>query len=398
MNPEIDVEALLRKAPQPQPPAELLARLEEQIQLEPGHSSQSGRGNLPDMWRRLWFPLTGLVGLTAVLVILFVAGHAAGTRVLGQSVEALRQVRTFRVIERVRSGPSLPVIKNKSKRSMDWPNYHTTLHPLNPMVETHHWFQADPSGVSEGKTHSVSPTREVWRDGNVVLELNRQTGERGLKLNSSRTMFAGIANPLVNQAEARLKDVTRRVPEMTPELAARYWVGEWRWRFNGSVHIQRFWIDRANHLPARIQVWQTEWPEIAPEVLIQEWEFTDYNVPFGPETFQFEATADDLAPLGITREQLATLPQTVFSMRITGDAGMPMQCTLKDRRGNRVVSGTLPLTIVHDRNGDLSYTARFEDGREHNVGIMVNDSAMSTLAHAIIGRITDTETSMEGSR
>ncbi|MSU62885.1 MAG: anti-sigma factor [Pedosphaera sp.] len=392
MNSELNIEEMLRRAPRPTPPAGLLTDLERQIQPpfpEPGQSSA-----WKALLRRFWVPTIGLAGAFAAIIIVAVAWHLSTTRTVAESVQALARVKSFRVIERVRSGPGKPVIKDKTKRSVEWPNYHTSMHPGNPFAETQHWFQADPATPFQGKTHSVSERQESWRSGNLVLKVDRQTGEREVRLDSSRTIFAGIAAPIIANANIRISEATG-LDHITPELAARFWVGEVRYKFNDAEHITRIWIDRQSHLVVRVQQLGTEWPEVESEVLLQEWEFIEFDTDFPPQTFELEVTEEDLAPLGITKEELAKLSTTAFSMHLTGDAGAEVEGFVADDSGRRAVRGKLPLAFVHTRVGNLSYEFLMVDRKARSFGLSVNNSNMSTVAAGIVGKLTDSESSME---
>jgi hypothetical protein len=164
-------------------------------------------------------------------------------------------------------------------------------------------------------------------------------------------------------------------------------VGEAKSKFNGAEHICRVWINRANNLPLRIQWWGTEWPEVAPRVLTQEWEFTDFDAEFPADTFAFEATDADLAPLGITRIDLDKLPATAFSVRLDGVKGAEVVGTIKDQAGVREVRGTLPFAFVHSPVGDAKLDFRMADGKKRNFAISVNGTSMNTVASRIVGTV-----------
>ena len=213
-------------------------------------------------------------------------------------------------------------------------------------------------------TRTSTPEVDIWRAGNVILTVARSTGEREVTLDSSQTMFAGIANSLLANRDTAFRQVpAREAPELPAALAASVWVGEAKSKFNGVEHICRVWINRANDLPLRIQWWGTEWPEIAPRVLVQEWEFTDFDAEFPADTFAFEVTDADLAPLGITRSDLDKLPASAFSVRLDGVNGAEVVGTVKDCAGGREVKGTLPFSFVHNPSGDAELDFRMVDGK-----------------------------------
>jgi hypothetical protein len=384
MSNEPNVEALLRRTPQPEAPADLLSCLERQMHLP----APAARSVPRTFWQRLWLPATSLVGAAAAVALILSLSTAGTTRTLAASVSEFAKLKSFRVIERVRSGPAKPVIKDKTKRSQDWPNYLTSIHPGNPLVENQHWFKYDSRVPNQGVTRTITPQSDIWRAGNVILTVNRETGERAVTLDSSQTMFAGIANSLLSMQDTTFKQVNpAQVPELPAALRGMVWVGEASRKFNGAEHICRVWINRANNLPLRIQWWDTEWPEVAPRVLTQEWEFTDFDAEFPADTFTFEVTDADLKPLGIIRSDLDKLPATAFSVRLDGVRGAEVSGTVKDQSGVREVKGQLPFAFVHSPMGDAKLDFRMVDGKQRNFGISVNETAMSTVASRIVGTV-----------
>jgi len=384
MSNEHNVEALLRRTPPPEPPVDLLPCLERQMHLPAPATRPVSRG----FWHRLWLPATSLAGAAAAVALVLSLWTAGTTRTLAASVSEFMKLKSFRVIERVRGGPARPVIKDKSQQPQNWPNYLTPIHPDNPFVENQHWFKYDPRTPNQGLTRTRTPQTDIWRDGNVILTVNRATGEREVTLDSAQTMFAGIANSLLGNRDTAFREVPRReAPDLPPALAASVWVGEATRTFNGAMHICRVWINRANDLPLRIQWWGTEWPEFAPRVLLQEWEFTDFNAEFPTDTFAFEVTDADLAPLGITRSELDKMPATAFSVRLDGVSGAKVVGTVKDEAGVRDVKGTLPFAFVQNPAGDVKLDFRMVDGKQRNFGISVNGTAMNTVASRIVGTV-----------
>jgi hypothetical protein len=384
MSNELNVEELLRRTPQPEPPADLLPRMEQQMELPQPREKLGLHGS----WRRLWLPVTSLAGATALVVLALSVWNAGTTRTLAASFTELTKVRSFRVIERVRSGPGKPVIKDKRKRPQDWPNYLTSLHPENPLAEKEHWFKYDPHTPNQGMTRTRTPQVDIWHAGNVVLTVDRSTGEREVSLDSSRTMFAGIANSILANRDTALHEVSeRQMPELIPAQAAALWVGEASSKFNGAKQYFRVWLNRTNNLPVRTQWWRTEWPEVAPRVLVQEWEYTDFNVEFPEDIFAFELTDADLAPLGITRSELERLPATAFSVHLDGVSGSEVVGTVKDGAGVREVKGRLPFAFVHNPMGDAKLDFRMADGQKCNFGIAVNGIAMNTITSRIVGTV-----------
>jgi hypothetical protein len=384
MSNEHNVEELLRRTPQPEPPANLLPFLEHQIHLPPPQRMPVRQG----FWRRFWLPATSLAGAAAVVALVLSLSDASTSRTLAASVTELTRIKSFRVIERVRSGPGKPVIKDKRKRPQDWPNYLTSIHPGNPFVEKQHWFKYDPQTPNQGMTRTSTPEMDIWRAGNVILTVNRSTGEREVTLDSSQSAFAGIASSVMANRDTSFRKLPARdVPELPAALAASVWVGEARTKFNGAEQIFRVWINQTNDLPLRTQWWGSEWPEVAPRVLVQEWEYTDFDAEFPADTFAFELTDADLAPLGITHKELKSLPATAFSVRLNGVTGAEVAGTVKDQAGVREVKGKLPFAFVHNPVGDARLDFHMVDRKPRNFGISVNGTAMNTVAARIVGTV-----------
>ncbi len=384
MNTELPLEEILRRAPQPSAPARLAADLLADIRLPVRAPQPAPR----PLWLRLWLPATGLAGAAAVLILVLVFSGAGSSRLVAQSLEALAKVKSFHVTERIRSGPGKPVIKDNSLGPQIWPNYTTSIHPDNPLVESQHWFRYDPANPTQGRTRTESDRREKWQAGNIVLEVDRQTGAREVRLDSSATMFAGIAAPLVGSANGSFTEIDpRKLPDFPAELAATVSVNETRVKMGDEVEFFRVWVDRQSGLPLRFQRWGTEWPEIAPEVLLQEFVFSDFDTDFPDATFAFAPTEADLAPLGLTTTQLAQLPNNAFSVRVIGTAGQDVSGTLTDGSGVREVRGRLPFSFVHAPVGDVKLAFRMVDGQKHNFGAVINGNSMETVTARISGEV-----------
>lgn len=384
MNTDLPVEEILRRAPSPATPARLAADLLADIRL-PARAPQPAPRKL---WLRLWLPATGLAGAAAALILVLIFSGAGSSRLVAQSLEALARVKSFHVTERIRSGPGKPVIKDKSLGPQVWPNYTTSIHPDNPLVESQHWFRYDPANPTQGRTRTESDRQEKWQAGNVVLEVDRQTGKREVRLDSSSTMFASIAAPLAGVAQGHYAEIDpHKAPGFPVELADRVSVNEERVKLGDEVEFYRVWVDRQTSLPLRIQRWGTEWPEIAPEVLLQEFVFSDFDTDFPDATFTFAPTEADLAPLGLTTTQLAQLPNNAFSVRVIGTAGQEVTGTLTDGNGVREVRGRLPFSFVHAPAGDVKLAFRMVDGQKHNFGAVINGNSMETVTARISGEV-----------
>jgi hypothetical protein len=399
-----DLETLLRSAPRPEPPPQLLAALEAQLDASfaPAPAAAPARPRR-SFWRRAWLPLTGLVGTAAAVILGVVLLGTGTTRALAQSLEALTKVKSFRVVERVRSGPGKPVIHDPAKPPQNSPNYLTGLHPGNPFVEIQHWFRADTSAPGQGLIYTASERSRKWQAGNIILEINEKTGQREVQLNSSHTMFGGIANPIVMGAQGRKGFVElnpAKVPDLPAKLAATVGVFEFRYSFEMSgvreENIERVWIERATQRPLRVQFWGTVWPDIAPEVLLQEYIFSDFDADLPDSIFAFTPTDADLAPFGLTAAELAPLPKNAFSVGLTGEAGAEITGTVKDKNGTREIHGRLPFGFVHVPAGDVSYDFRMVDGKKRSFGAAINGTRMSTITSRIRGEVTAKGTSIQG--
>jgi hypothetical protein len=201
-------------------------------------------------------------------------------------------------------------------------------------------------------------------------------------------MFAGIANSLVNNRDAHFKILNPdQVPGLPPEQRATLWVGELRYSFNNEKNIMRVWVNRTNNLPARIQFWETLWPEIAPEILVQEYEFTDFDANFPASTFVLDLTDADLKPLGITSRQLRQMPPATFSVHLTGEAGAEIVGQIIDHAGVQEVKGHLPFSFIHVVNGDCRIKLQMADGQSRNFGASLNNCNIATITARLEGKI-----------
>ena len=398
MNPlsDSDLERVLRHAPVPPPPARLLAELERGLDTHlpaPGPlAAPAPRPRRPSRAFRLWLPLTGLAGVfAAALAWTFLYLGAGSANVFAESLGALQRVKSFHVIERTRSGPAQTVLKDPKINPNTWPNYATSQHPANPLVETRHWFKADPDHPRSGFTRSSAPEREVWRAGNVELAVDRGSGRRRLSLTTGDRLFASLSSVSLHDGD---DDGSREVHPAG--ASADVVVYEKRYHQNGETIILRLWVDRASRLPRRLQFLSPDFPAYAPEVVLQEYEFLDYDAEFPRETFAFEVTDEDLRTLGLTRADWAELDRSAVSFHLDGEAGLEIRGTLKDRSGTREISGRLPFAFVHVPRGKLTFQLDATDGQRHYLGLRFNSSNMGTSARRLVGELSDAGNSVRG--
>jgi len=197
---ESDLERVLRHAPVPSPSRALLSALERDLELHLPAAAPEAPDRAPRRSRdrstrlRLWIPLSGMFGALVTCLCVFAWISAGSADVFAETLGALQRVKSFRVVERTRAGPAHAVVKDPGKmKPFLWPNYATSRHPANPLVETTHWFKADPAHPGSGFTRSVSPERETWRARNVELVVDRGSGARRLSLSKGERLFASVS-------------------------------------------------------------------------------------------------------------------------------------------------------------------------------------------------------------
>jgi hypothetical protein len=363
MNTLPDLEALLRKAPHPEPPEELFTMLQKQIHL-PAPPQVKPRTTLPQLWRRFWLPMTGLASAMVIAVIFLTFMSASSSRSLADTLRLLNTVKSFHLVYKLRNGPAQPASGGGT----------TPNHPDNPFEISEFWFQQDSDLPLHARMRTISRQQDVWREDNRVLTIDRQTGARSFQLNNSRFDFAGQGFwNLSSLAETwKLHEVSAsKMPGASPRMAQDFWFAECR--APEQKMIYRMWMARTNQLPARIQSWSTAFPQIASEVLLQECEFSDFNATFPDQTFAFEITSEDLASLGLTRAELDGLSEKAMSIQLVGAAGTEIVGTLADDAGTRQIKGNLPFTIVHEQHGKLSFDFRTANGFPSKFGVRVKN-------------------------
>lgn len=354
-----DLETLLRAAPRPEPPEHLLAVLEQQIKL-PSPPRSEPRPELWQLWHRFWLPVTGLAGAVVIATAILLLVSAGTTRSFADSLQMLTKVKSFHLVDRKRDGPPRPAPGGGV----------TPDHPDNPLVASEYWFQEDPNNPRHARMRATTPQRDVWRENNRVLEVDRKTGARSFYLDNSKFDFGGQGwwnLPGISE-KAKLSEVPpAKMPGVGAAEAGAFWFGECRVPADKLVY--RVWISQTNQLPVRIQLWSTAFRQVAPEALLRDWQFSDFNADFPGSVFAFETTDQDLAQLGVTRAELEALGDQAISFQLTGEAGAGIVGTLKDDAGERQVKGQLPFSIVQVQHGRLSFDFRMADGRPHEFGL-----------------------------
>ena len=294
-----------------------------------------------------------------------------------------------RVVERYRGGPSRSVIVDKSKDVNLYPNFSTSEHPENPLVISDHWFQADAQNPARTFLRTVSPREDVWQQGNRVLTVNHETGARSLRLVSSPNRTLALLQPLTAFASVPLRGIkTPQMPEAKLDQASGLWVGETRRpdpNIPGAEAILRVWLNASNQLPERIQLLSTGFPQVAPEVVMREYQFSQYNATFPETTFQFDLYDQDLAPLGLTKASLEAMSNPL-SFEVNGDFGTEVSGTVQDAGGIQQIHGTVPFTFVHDQHGDLQFELRMVDGKSHKFGVRFNGMDAWTVTSGVRGK------------
>ena len=225
MKTPLELETILKHAPCPEPPADLLATLEQHIKL-PCPAPSGPPPSLWQRWKTIWVPLAGLAGTAAVVIVAAITWGVTTTPTLAGSLQELGRMTSCRVVERYRSGPSRSVIVDKTKDVNFYPNYSTSEHPENPLVISDHWFQADPQNPARAFLRTVSPREDVWQQGNRILTVNHETGARSLRLVSSPNRILALLQPLTAFASVPLRGIkTPQMSEAKLDQASGLWVG-----------------------------------------------------------------------------------------------------------------------------------------------------------------------------
>jgi hypothetical protein len=311
-------------------------------------------------WRRFWLPLTSLASAAAIVVTIIMLVSAGTTRSLADTLHMLTTVRSFHLVDKKRDGPPKPSPLGGV----------TPDHPDNPFAISQYWFEGDPNNPHHDRMRAATPKQDVWRDNNRVLTVSRTTGERSFQLDNSGFDFGGQGwwdLPGISE-RARLHEISaRKMPGVRPDESEAFWFAEYRDTTHKTIY--RLCVNRTNQLPVQIQIWSTGFPQVAAEVLLREWEFSEFNANFPENVFAFEITEQDLVQLGVTRAELDALGEQAMSFQLTGATGAEIIGTLTDDSGTREIKGKLPFAIVQTQQGKLRFDFRMADGRARQFGL-----------------------------
>jgi hypothetical protein len=341
-----DLETLLRRAPRPEVPQNLLATLEKQMEqaLLPQGEPQA-RVRLS--WRRFWLPLAGLASAVVLFVAMLALISASTAPSFADSLRLLTEVKSLHVVWRYRNDPK------------------------DPFLTTEFWFREDPGNPRHRQLRTTSAQEDRWRENSRLVIVDRKTGTRRLELTNARFPFAGCGWDLWSIAQGpELRKVRAdKVPGLRPGEAKAFWFGECPDGTNNPGRFFRIWVNRTNQLPARIQCWSTAYPQVAPEVLLTECEFSEFNARLPEKLFTFTITDQDLAQLGVTRAELDALGDDVVSFQLTGEVGVEIIGTITDDAGVRQVRGKLPFNVIHTQRGDMKWDFRTQDDAPHGFDV-----------------------------
>jgi hypothetical protein len=296
---------------------------------------------------------------------------AGPTRSFADVIGSLSQTKSFHVVEKSRYGI--------------WPNWIPTN---NALSVAEYWFQQDPNATQERRSRAAFPAVDVWRQGNRVLMVNHETGERSLRLDNSPFDFDGIHfDPAILSdigKSAKFREVaSSRVQGVVPQDASAFWFGESQDREHKMICYA--WLSRTNDTLVRLQYVSTAFPHNGAEVLVREFEFSDFNADF-PLQLSFEISDADLTQLGISRTELDNLTTNAMSFRLSGEPGADVIGTITDQSGSREIRGKLPFSVVHELHDKVTFDFRMADGFRHNfeVGFGLY-SHLSAHTHRIVG-------------
>jgi hypothetical protein len=237
---------------------------------------------------------------------------------------------------------------------------------------------------------ALDAPKDVWQQGNRVLTVNRKTGARSLELVNAPNSILATLGPLAGLASLPLQEIKpHQEPDLTLDPATGLWVGEIRVpdsSMSGADMILRVWLNASNQLPARVQFLSTGYPQVAPEVLMREYQFSEFNAAFPEKTFNFDITDQDLAPMGITRAELDAMGNGAVSFDVTGESGAEVAGTVQDEAGTQQIQGTVPFTFVHDQHGDLKFDLHMVDGKRCSFGVRFNNTDMRTFTSRLKGK------------
>ena len=378
------IASLFLGTPTPAAPPDLLSDLKRQIALPPlkTHAMNRPAGLMP-RWSRIL-----LAGLgTAAIAIALSTGilNLGGGRSFAAAAESLRQVRSMRVVQFERQGPSQAVVRDPKRPANAWPNFSTTLHASNPLVQTEIRYRLNANGQAERVTFSERDT--VWNHRNWELRVNRDTGEREFRLNAMPQDLESIVAPTLEALSETFRPIASggaTATGATDPLLSGCWVGERQLRGMPSgghtPHwVNRIWFHEATQLARRVEMTSDDYVPDGKPWVFHALEFHEVDQPMADHWFQFEITDADLLPLGLTRAGLEHLSPRAFSAEVSGEAGKAISVVLVDANGRRRLEGTLPFRFVHDPNETTKIDVRFKDNLAHPIGLKLNNAGIDTV-------------------
>jgi len=396
MKDQLETENWIKQTPAPKPPADLLNKLEcdlndlhQRREIVQPHISSSG------VWRmilRRWLPITGFGG-AAVLILAFVVFAGSSGRSIADAYEKFELLHSVRVTHDYRFGNYQHVYRDHTKPMNASPNFSTSIHPLVPLVRDEIWFRLNPgSGRSEMVT--INERETMWNSANVELRVDRATGERTFRLNSTPLNIQRIAAPVSSLTRNRYQPVTGLSRELVeqPGLEA-CWLGEFKTRGPSINHwpaadlIQRVWLNEEDNLARRTEWISEDFPEVSGPWIQSSWEFSDFDESFDDELFAFEVTESDVEQVGLTLAELEQLSVNALSIELSGEAGVAFTGTTKDSLGTHQITGVLPDVFVVDPVGPISLDVRLSDGKKHTFGISANGMSMQTVTARITAEL-----------
>ncbi|GEM_PF-1897998 len=391
MKDQLEIENWIKQTPAPRPPADLLEKLEHDLdELHPRPQMAESRPAPAISWRailRRWLPITGFGGAALVLAFLFFTG--SGGRSIADAYENFTLLNSVHVVHHYRSGPYQHVWRDRSLPMNAYPNFSTSNHPLVPLVADDIWFRQNPeTGRAEMVTMNERET--IWNFANVELRVDHATGERTFRLNSRPLNIQRMAAPLSGLTDFRYRAVTGPDRELVDQPGLEScWLGEFETRgssVNGwlaAKMVIRVWLNEEDHLARRIEWIDHDFADVSGPWIMSAWEFDDFDEPFNDGLFAFELTESDVAQVGLTLAELEQLSVNALSIELNGEAGVAFTGKVRDSLGTREVTGTLPHVFVVDPVGPISLDVRLSDGKKHTFGISANGMSMQTYTARI---------------
>ncbi len=379
-----ELASLLQGSPSPTPPPDLLSDLKRQIMLpRPKPTAIHRPSSLMRQWIRLVLAGVG----TAAIALMVGTGilNLGGGRSFAGAAESLRHVRSMRVVQFERQGPSQSVIRDPQKPANAWPNFSTSLHPSNPLVQTEIRYRINASGQAERVT--VREHETVWNRRNWELRVDRDTGGRTFRLNSMPQDLESIVAPTLEALSGTFHPAASQVATATAStdpLLDGCWVGERQLRgMSSGDHtpswVDRIWFHEATRLARRVEMTSDDYVTDGKPWVFHALEFHEVDQAMEDHWFQFAISDADLQPLGLTRAALDQLSPRAFSAEVSGEAGKAISVVLVDANGTRRLEGSLPFRFVHDPNETTKIDIRFKDALAHPVGLKLNNTGIDTV-------------------